>query len=187
VSETVRLTLISHAMTDATAAARFPTDEPLNAIGRGEVTSIDFGTQRFTALCGPEQRCMQTAQLLGLDPVVEPRLADLDVGRWRGSPLAEVGPADLTLWLTDPASASHGGESVTALIGRVGYWLDSLTANPSRTVAVTHSAVVRAAIVIALDAPPKSFWRIDTSPATRTDLNFRGHAWTLRNLSKACG
>ena len=34
VTEVVRLTLVSHAMTDAMAAGRFPADEPLNRIGR---------------------------------------------------------------------------------------------------------------------------------------------------------
>ncbi len=46
--------------------------------------------------------------------------------------------------------------------------------------AVTHPAVVRAAMLIALDAPPKSFWRIDVTPVSRTALHFRGHAWKLR-------
>ena len=45
--------------------------------------------------------------------------------------------------------------------------------------AVTHPAVIRAVILIALDAPPKSFWRIDIAPASRTVLHFRGR-WTLR-------
>ena len=31
--EVVRLTLVSHAMTDAMSAGRFPTDEPLNSVG----------------------------------------------------------------------------------------------------------------------------------------------------------
>jgi broad specificity phosphatase PhoE len=48
-------------------------------------------------------------------------------------------------------------------------------------VAVTHPAIIRAAILIALDAPPKSFWRIDIAPASRTQMHFRGHAWTLRS------
>jgi len=42
VSEVVRLILVSHAMTDATAAGRFPTDESLNATGRRQ---IDAGTE----------------------------------------------------------------------------------------------------------------------------------------------
>jgi broad specificity phosphatase PhoE len=132
-------------------------------------------------LAGPEQRCLQTAELLGLQAVVEPRLADLDCGRWRGDVLSGVLPAELAMWLTDPTRAPHGGESVIDLIGRVAGWLESLTAVKSTTVAVTHPAVVRAAILTALDAPPKSFWRIDIGPVSRTVMHFRGHAWTLRS------
>ena len=61
-SEVVRLTLVSHAMTDAMAAGGFPTDEPLNAVGHRQVdASIDLGvTER--ACCGPEKRTRQTAE-----------------------------------------------------------------------------------------------------------------------------
>jgi broad specificity phosphatase PhoE len=182
VSEVVRLTLVSHAMTDAMAAGRFPTDEPINATGRRQIgASIDWGARDFTPLSGPEQRCLQTAELLGLHPTVESRLADLDCGRWRGDVLGGVRPADLAVWLTEPTSAPHGGESVVELIDRVAGWLESMTVSRSRTVAVTHPAVIRAAILIALDAPPKSFWRIDIAPASQTQMHFRGHAWTLRS------
>ena len=37
----VRLTLLSHGMTDAMADGRFPADEPLNAIGRRQVDAMD--------------------------------------------------------------------------------------------------------------------------------------------------
>ena len=89
--------------------------------------------------------------------------------------------ADLAIWLTDPTRAPHGGESVVDLIERVRGWMESLTADRARLVAVTHPAVIRAAILIALDAPPKSFWRIDIAPVSRTVMHFRGHAWTLRS------
>jgi broad specificity phosphatase PhoE len=55
-----------------------------------------------------------------------------------------------------------------------------LTANPLRTVAVTHPAVIRAAIVAALDAAPPSFWRVDVEPAGCVVMHFRGGRWTLR-------
>jgi broad specificity phosphatase PhoE len=134
-----------------------------------------------TALTGPEKRTRQTAELLGLRATVEPRLADLDCGRWRGDVLGGVRPADLAVWLTDPTRAPHGGESVVDLANRVAGWLDSLITSRSQTVAVTHPAVIRAAILVALDAPPKSFWRIDIAPVSRTVMHFRGHAWTLRS------
>lgn len=180
-SEVVRLTLVSHAMTDAMAAGRFPTDEPLNSVGHRQVdASMELGvTER--AYCGPEKRSRQTAELLGLPASIDTRLADLDCGRWRGAFLAHVDSADLAIWLTDPARAPHGGESVVDLIDRVGAWMESLTADRARVVAVTHPSVIRAAIVIALDAPSKSFWRIDIAPASRTVMHFRGHAWTLRS------
>jgi broad specificity phosphatase PhoE len=53
--------------------------------------------------------------------------------------------------------------------------------SPGRTIAVTHPAVIRAVILIALAAPSKSFWRIDIAPASCTVLHFRGTAWTLRS------
>ena len=59
--------------------------------------------------------------------------------------------------------------------------MDSLASERGRIVAVTHPAVIRAAILVALDAPPKSFWRIDIAPMSRTVMHLRGQAWTLRS------
>ncbi|OBH95497.1 histidine phosphatase family protein [Mycobacterium sp. E2733] len=180
-TEVLRLTLVSHATTDATAAARFPADEPLNEMGRrqaeGVAAQFARGVRHFTA---PERRAHQTADLLGLAAATDPLLADLNCGRWRGSRLEDVPPDDLTVWLADPASAPHGGESITDLTQRVGRWLNSLTQNVSATVAVTHPAVIRAAILLALDIPAKSFWRMDIAPVSRTALHHRGGCWTLR-------
>lgn len=181
-TEVVRLTLVSHAMTDAMAAGRFPADEPLNDTGRRLVEAIAAlevagDTRQVT---GPERRARQTAQLLGLHAATEPRLADLDWGRWRGEALANIGPAALDAWLTEPAHAPHGGESIVDLIERVDGWLDSLTDDTLRTVAVTHPAVIRAAILLALDTQAKSFWRMDIAPLSHTVMHFRGGRWTLR-------
>jgi broad specificity phosphatase PhoE len=55
-----------------------------------------------------------------------------------------------------------------------------LTDDTLPTVAVTHPVVVRAAILLALDFPPKSFWRIDIAPVSRTALHFRKGCWMLR-------
>jgi broad specificity phosphatase PhoE len=169
-------------MTDAMVAGRFPADEPLNRIGRRQAKAaarLDIN-RGIRQLAGPEERVRQTAQLLGLHATTEPRLADLGCGAWRGQTLRAVGPADLEMWLTDPARAPHGGESIVDLIERVAGWLASLTHDASPTVAVTHPAVIRAAILGALDMPPKSFWRIDIAPVSRTVLHFRKGNWTLR-------
>lgn len=179
-SEVVRLTLVSHAMTDAMAAGRFPIDEELNALGRRQLDGLDLGVAD-AVLCGPEIRAIQTAEALGLTPAVEPRLADLGCGVWRGLGLDRVQPVELTQWLTEPESCPHNGESIVELIARVRGWLADVARTPGRTVAFTHPAVIRAAILTALDAPPKSFWRIDIAPASSTSLHHRGTGWTLRS------
>lgn len=182
-SGVARLTLVSHATTDAMAAGRFPADEPVNDTGRRQAEAVKdlagLGVRgEARELAGPERRARQTAQFLGLRPSVEPRLADLDCGRWRGETLGGLPTDELGVWLADPGRAPHGGESIVSLLDRVAGWLASLTS--SRTVAVTHPAVVRAAILLALDVPPKSFWRIDIAPVSRTVLHNRGGQWTLR-------
>lgn len=171
---TPRLTLISHAPTAATRAASFPADEDL----LGPVTPIALRADTF--LTAPELRCRRTAAGLGFDATAEPVLADLDSGSWRGRSLDAVDPADLALWLSDPAATPHGGESITTLIARVGSWLDGVD---GRTVAVTHPAVVRAALIHTLAAPPQSFWRLDISPLTRTSLSRSGPSWTISTVT----
>lgn len=175
-----RLTLVSHAGTEAMSTARFPDDEPLNTVGLRQARAVAHLALRADTQqrCGPEQRTRQTAQIIGLHAQDDPALADLDCGRWRGQPLDTVPPEDLHCWLTEPSQAPHGGESIIDLIDRVTGWLSAM--RQSRTVAVTHPAVIRAAMLIALDSPPQSFWRIDIAPASCTRLHYRGLNWTLK-------
>ncbi|MFJ1754804.1 histidine phosphatase family protein [Kitasatospora sp. NPDC088134] len=134
-------------------------------------------------LTAPSARCRLTAEALGLSPQVDPALADLDAGAWRGRPLAELAatePESIGAWLSDPAFAPPGGECVTALLARVGAWLDALPADSGRLLAVAEPAVVRAAAVHALTLPPAAFWRLDVAPLTVTSLSGRSGRWNLR-------
>ena len=182
VSEIVRLTLVSHAMTDAMAAGRFPSDEPLNALGQRQVdATIDLGVVD-AAVCGPEKRTRQTAELLGLRAETEPLLADLDCGALARQRARRRGPAELALWLTDPTQAPHGGESVVDLVDRVRR-LAGLAGGPPRAAGRRDPSAVSSAprSWLRSNAPPKSFWRIDVGPVSRTVLHLRGRAWTLRS------
>ncbi|GIH28586.1 phosphoglycerate mutase [Acrocarpospora phusangensis] len=131
--------------------------------------------------CGPEERCLGTARWLGLAAVADPGLRDCDHGRWRGLSLAEVAAAEpegVRAWLADPGAAPHGGESVAGLIGRMGEWLGALPSG--RVVAVTHPAVVRAALVAALELPAEAYRRVDVPPLGRVELTGFGDRWNLR-------
>ncbi|MFF3860644.1 histidine phosphatase family protein [Streptomyces sp. NPDC002209] len=104
-----------------------------------------------------------------------------DTGQWAGRTLDEVAaedPAAVRRWLTDPDYAPPGGESVTALIARVGAALAALPAGTHR--AVVDQAVVRAAVVSALELPAAAFWRLDVRPDTVTSLTGRLGRWNLQ-------
>ncbi|WP_040806475.1 histidine phosphatase family protein [Nocardia concava] len=182
-SAITRLTLITHAITDAVQAARFPADEPLSPLGERSVAAAGGLPGPDRALCAPELRTEQTAKALGLTASPEPALRDLNCGNWSGQSMDDIAPDQLMSWLTDPTHNSHGGESITDLIARVRIWLDTLAGTGDRITAVTHPAIVRAAILCTLNAPPESFWRIDIPPLTATTLHHRSPAWTLRTTA----
>ncbi|GIH68240.1 histidine phosphatase family protein [Sphaerimonospora thailandensis] len=188
---TARVILITHAETAATLAARFPDDDALTARGREAAIAASRALPAIDGGCaGPERSCMQTAAALGLDVVPEPELRDLDVGDWRGRRLQEIEaeqPAELLGWLTDSRAAPHGGESVCQLIDRVAGWLETGAEGRSRIVAVTHQAVVRAAVLHALGAPPSVFWRIDARPLSQTRLSRHGGRWRLTETGHILG
>jgi len=48
---------------------------------------------------------------------------------------------------------------------------------------VTHAVVIRAAVAIALSAPPAAIWRIDVAPLSRTVLHARDGVWTVRGVN----
>jgi broad specificity phosphatase PhoE len=85
----------------------------------------------------------------------------------------------LLQWLTRPDAAPHGGESIENLIARAGQWIEEQRA-VSHTLAVTHPAVIRAAIVSALDLPAKIFWRFDIAPLSLSEMYFSRNTWTVR-------
>ncbi len=165
-------------------AAAFPLDEALDAAGRAAASAAAFPLPRGARQrCGPSRRDGETAELLGLRATSDPALAELDFGRWSGATLGAIQarePDAVQAWLTDPAAAPHGGESIAALHTRVAAWLTELGTQPGATVAVTAGSVVQAAITHALGAPQQALWRIDVAPLHRTVLHSRGNHWTLR-------
>lgn len=183
-----RLTLISHAPTAAVRAAAFPLDEGIDEKGRVEASGFSGDLPQFgTAWMSPARRAIETAAALNLEAKVEPLLRDMDLGRWAGRTFADVEatePHEMMRWLSDSAASPHGGESVEALLARVANWLKAAGARQGRNVAVTHPAVMRAAIVVAIEAIPISFWRIDIAPLSIVELGSNGSRWTLKSIGR---
>ncbi|WP_405140762.1 histidine phosphatase family protein [Sphaerisporangium sp. NBC_01403] len=182
---TARIVMVCHGSTEALHRAAFPLDEGLDEQGRRQVADAArlFGTGSGRSLCGPSLRCRQTAAGLGLAAEPDEGLRDCDNGHWAGRTLADLqgqDPEGMMAWLTNPSAAPHGGESVLTLVGRVAAWLERRHQEGGKVVAVTHPAVMRAAVVHVLGTPPEAFWRIDAEPLSQVRLTAHGGRWRLR-------
>ncbi|MET7631556.1 MULTISPECIES: histidine phosphatase family protein [unclassified Streptomyces] len=183
----VRVSLVAAARSSSLLAERFDDDRPLDQAGWHEV---QLAAQALAPLgaaelryCSPTARSRATGEALGYAPMAQPALRDCDMGRWRGLTLSDVAarePAAVDAWLADPRSAPHGGEPLLAFISRIGGWLDTRPACEGSIVAVAEPAVVRAALVYALGAPPSTYWNVDVRPLSTVTLTGRPGRWSLR-------
>jgi broad specificity phosphatase PhoE len=184
---TPRITLICHSTTRDLRAATFGGDDGLDDIGRRKAEAL-AGVLGKVDQCwtSPALRARETATALGLDPTVDDRLRDCEYGRWTGLKFQQVllkEPRKLVSWIKNPSSAHHGGEAIPLVLDRVAAWMAEHSRDKGHTVAITHSAVIRAAIVHVIDAQLPSFWKIDVVPLSATDLRTNGRRWVLRAIT----
>lgn len=174
----VQLTLICHGLTDAQRLGQLACpDDALVTLPSAAQWVADY--TRIVA--APEHRTLATADVLGDPILIEPALADCDLGCWQGLALKQLQreqPDALAQWLSDPCSAPHGGESLAQLSERVTAWL-SVFDSPGTTLAVTHPLVIRAVLGHLLDCPLAALQRIDVLPLAKLQLSFNGQ-WRLR-------
>ncbi|WP_371799817.1 histidine phosphatase family protein [Streptomyces sp. NBC_01707] len=183
----VRVSLVAAARSSSLLAERFDDDRPLDQAGWHEVqlaapALVPLGAAELR-YCSPTARSRATGEALGYAPMAQPALRDCDMGRWRGLTLSDVAarePAAVDAWLADPRSAPHGGEPLLAFISRIGGWLDTRPACEGSIVAVAEPAVVRAALVYVLGAPPSTYWNVDVRPLSSITLAGLPGRWSLR-------
>jgi len=183
---TTRLWLVCHAATSALRSPAFPLDEPPEPTALRELRAA-HPQLRNADRCwtGLALRAVQTAEALGLSPIVEPLLRECDYGEWAGRSLDDVhsrDPQGIAAWLSDPEAAPHGGEPIAELLWRVATWLNAQRHVPGKILAITHASVIRAAMVHALRAPADSFWRIGVAPLSMMKLSCAGEHWALACL-----
>ena len=180
------LHLLAHAPTEAQRHLRFPADEGLEPLATGTTRSI---TARLGSIdrawSGPERRAADTAFALGVDATPSDALRAWDLGTWTGRSVALVAerePAAFGAWRTDPAMAPGDGESLHDLLGRLASWLEGTAHLDAHTLVVADPAVIRAAVTVALEAGPASFWHLDIEPLSSTVLRNAHGQWRLRAL-----
>ena len=164
----LRLLLVRHPGTAATREARLPADEPAT----GALPDLtDWLGRGGEVLTSPAVRCRVPGAC------VEPDLRPWDLGDWSGLALGDV--PDLAGWRADPAFDAHGGESLLALHKRVQGLLQRWHDRSGRLAVVTHAAVIRAAVLQALQAPAAAAWDLDIAPGSVSELHTTPTGWRV--------
>jgi probable phosphoglycerate mutase len=196
------LLLVRHGRTELTEQGRFSggggsLDPELSEAGRRDAIAVAELLAATTPtpdviVTSPMTRTRQTAAViaahlrsLGRDetPLTtpEPRIdqdwVEASFGDWDGATYAEVTrqwPAELAAWQGSTTVAPPGGESLDAVLDRVGRARHRLiTDHPGRcVVVVSHVTPIRAVVHDALNAAAESLWRLVIAPASVTALRY---------------
>ena len=150
----IPLLVLRHAPTEWNAQSRIQgrADPPLSASGRALAMAwrLPPGWQDAVCFCSPLRRATETARLLGLVPLVEPALIEMDWGEWEGRRLAEL-RAELGVDMSENERRGldfrpPGGESPRDVQQRLLPFLAGLS---QPAIAVTHKGVLRALYALA--------------------------------------
>jgi broad specificity phosphatase PhoE len=186
-SAQLRLHLLAHAPTRAQREFRFPTaDDPIEKPTGPRLASVSARVEGCRSIwCGPERRCVETADALGLVATRVDALRAWSSGEWAGQLLASVAenePEAFEAWRTNPDAVPHGGESLSSLLRRVAAWVDGQAAASGRALVIADASVIRGVVVHVLQASPATFWRFDIPPLSLSVVQHATNQWRLRNL-----
>jgi 2,3-bisphosphoglycerate-dependent phosphoglycerate mutase len=160
--------LARHGETDDNAARRFQghRDPPLNERGRAQARALGDalrGEGVRELWSSPLRRALETAQIagerLGLQPRLEPRLVEVDVGAWAGMTYDELeatAPDAYAAWQAgSPSFRFPEGESLEEQGERVAAAISDIAQSAEKPVLlVCHGGVIREARRVLAGAPP---------------------------------
>ncbi len=155
---------------------------PLSDAGRRQAERLKEALrgERFDRVfSSPLARAVETARILGHEPLLLPDLLEIDRGAWEGLAPDEIRRRDPDLyarWYRDPSGlAMPQGEAFRDLWERAGRTLAVLAGSAAGTVlAVGHKAINRVVIARALGREAKGVWGIAQPQACRTELVAEG-------------
>ena len=182
------LLLVRHALTDATGKHLSGRTRGIHLSEAGR-TQVDGLVERMAGIplkaiyASPLERCVETARpparVRGLEVRIEPRLIEVDYGRWTGRSMAQL--VRTSLWKQVQASPAAvrfpDGESLREVQLRTVQALDEIAeAHPRAVVAaVAHADVIRLAVAHYAGVHIDLFQRLVVSP---TSSRWNRSIWT---------
>ena len=195
------LYLVRHGETAWNRAGRWQGqhDEPLSDVGVAQADAIAarLGTKAFASLHASDlARAWSTAlaigAAIGLDPIADERLREVDVGEWRGLTPGETEqrhPHGFARWRAG-GTGWRDGETYAAMRVRAVEVVEEilLAADPdARILVVTHGGVVRALVLHALGLADEQRRSLGTGPTgtlTLIEADRKEH-WRLLSFNDA--
>ncbi len=159
-------------------------DKPLNDRGRAQAKELAAAVRpRGVRLLYSSQlaRARETAELvaceLGLELVVDERLAESRRGEWEGRLLEEVAREEPERWAAWRRGGADfrfpGGESLAEHAERVAAALTAVRAGPLPALCVCHGGTIRCAFALTNPRGLDSFHELDVPNAQPLDLPAR--------------
>ena len=181
----MRLAILRHAPTEWNAQSRIQghTDIPLSAAGRAAIARhrLPADLAEIPWFASPLMRAQETARLLGLRPVTDPRLIEMSSGDWEGSRLVDLRAADpegmdrqesLGILMRPP-----GGETPSEVMARLSAFGAEKAGDGLAAIgAIAHKGVLRAALALATgwDMREKAPVRLDWAALHIFDVDHAG-------------
>ena len=192
----LRLWLVRHGLTAWNIEGRWQgwSDPPLAEEGREQARRLRprlEGRAFDVAAASDLSRALETGQLAGLTPTLEPRLREVNFGEFEGRLTRENAEhPEFHPWLSDPVNRrTPGGESYLDLRTRALGWVDELP-EAGEVVAFAHGGTVQALVTGLIGIEPMAahrLWTLNILHASITVISRHptptGPAWTLERLN----
>jgi broad specificity phosphatase PhoE len=194
----LKVTFVRHAASEWAGTSRLlgRTDIGLSDLGREQVPLVAerLQSRAFSALwSSPLQRCQATATgigaRLGLMPVLDDRLMELDIGQLEGLSFAELpkGPGTFRdRWQKRPGTTRFpGGETIAEVVARTWTVLEDLyDVHPhGHVLVVAHMFAISAALTRVFKLKPGQFRTFAVDPASLTTVQIDRGGFRLLQLN----
>ncbi|MBN1265586.1 MAG: histidine phosphatase family protein [Anaerolineales bacterium] len=170
--DTVRLILIRHGTTIWNSQNRFigTTDLPLDENGKRQAKQLASHLTRDipdVIYSSNLKRAAETAAIIAescsLEPVLDPRLREIDFGIWEGLTLDEISlsySSEYARWTAGIPVPNMNIEPSDSLLVRAGSFLHHIRTNHrgDTVLTVSHGAIMQAIIFLALSLPYRNDW-----------------------------
>ena len=140
-----------------------------------------------TVYSSPRLRAVETAKAIGVAPIVDDDLREIDFGELEGrryDEIAETDPELYRAWMERPTTVRFpGGESFADLRERALRAFDAIRNAHASAVVVTHGGVIRAGVAAWLGMPDEAIFRLDQAYCGVTIVEWLDGTPILRSLN----